>query len=113
MPALEFESRREIIMAYRRFNRSSSYRPRESAPQREDIRIEYPSRGATYCRQEYGVYRYDTYASNSVLAGQQRRTFLASYPTLEAAKAAYPNASSAGCGYQPPYLGHLPEGNDC
>lgn len=56
------------------------------------IRIEFPSRGATYCRSEYGVYEYGKYDRNSVMRGRQRRTFLDSFQTLEEAQAAYPNA---------------------
>lgn len=82
-------------------------------PKREDVRIEYPSHGATYTRAEYGVYRYGIYPRSSVLAGQTSRTFLDSFATLEEAKAAYPAATvAAGSGYAPPYLGHLPDGPD-
>lgn len=74
-----------------------------------DVRIEYPSTGATYYRNEYGVYRYDTYPRHSVLAGQTRRIFLDSFPTLEKAREQFPNASFAkGSGYVPPDLSHLP-----
>lgn len=79
----------------------------------KDKRIEFPSQGLTYRRAEYGVYGYDEYPEGSVLAGQQRRTFLASYPTLEEAQEEHPDAVIvAGSGYQPPYLGHLPDGPD-
>ena len=74
--------------------------------------IEYPSAGATYDRPEYGVYQYGVYPQSSVLAGQTRRQFLDSFPTLEEAKAAYPDAEASSCGYQPPYLGHLPDDED-
>ena len=47
----------------------------------EDIRIEFPSRGATYCHQEYGVYKYGVYPRSSVLAGQQSRHFLDRFET--------------------------------
>jgi len=78
-----------------------------------DIRIEYPSRGATYCDEEFGVYEYGRYGRGSVLAGQQKRTFLDSFPTLEEARAAYPKAElSEGCGYQAPSLDHLPDDTD-
>lgn len=97
-------------MANRRFSRS--LHKTSATPKREDIRIEYPSKGATYCHLEYGVYKYDRYPSHSVLAGQQRRTFLGSFNSLEDAKKVYPDASSAGCGYQPPYLGHLSDDSD-
>ena len=75
----------------------------------EDIRVEYPSRGATYCHAEYGVYKYGTYPRNSVLAGQQSRQYLGSYPTMGEALQAHPGANVTGCGYQEPYLGHLPD----
>lgn len=81
-------------------------------PKQRDVRIEYPSAGATYDRDEYGVYEYDRYPRGSVLAGQERRTFLDSFETLEAARAKYPGADESGCGYQPPYLGHLPDEED-
>lgn len=81
---------------------------------REDIRIEYPSRGATYRRDQYGVYKYDTYPRHSVLAGQQRRTFLETFETLEEAQAAYPKAvyHEGACGYREPNLSHLPDDSD-
>ena len=41
---------------------------------------------------EFAVYGYGTYDRWSVLAGQQRRLFLDSYPTREAAIAAWPEA---------------------
>lgn len=75
----------------------------------KDLRIEFPSAGATYARDEYGVYEYSEYPESSVLAGQERRQFLDSFETLEAARAAYPDAVESGCGYQPPFLGHLPD----
>ena len=77
-----------------------------------DIRIEYPSIGATYGRPEYGVYEYSEYPRSSVLAGQTRRRWLDSFETLNEAKAAYPAAvEAAGCGYQEPYLEHLWDGD--
>lgn len=70
--------------------------------------IEYPSAGATYCREQYGVYEYSTYARSSVLAGQERRVFLDSYETLADAQAAFPRARVGnGCGYVAPSLHHL------
>lgn len=67
----------------------------------EVLTIEYPSAGATYSHDEYGVYRYDTYPENSVLAGQERRTFIDSFPTLAEAQATYPDAEWwAGSGYR-------------
>ena len=68
-----------------------------------DIRIDYLSKGATYCDDAYGVY-----PDHSVFAGQESRRFLDSFDTLEEAQAAYPQATFCGCGYRPPYLGHLP-----
>jgi hypothetical protein len=65
--------------------------------------IEYPSAGATYSRDEYGVYRYSEYPESSVLAGQERRQFLDSFPTLDEARAAFPDAEwsgEAGTGYR-------------
>jgi|SRR5215831_872808 len=78
----------------------------------KDIRIEYPSRGATYCRDEYGVYEYSEYGPGSVLEGQECRRFLASYPSLVEAQTAYPDADVTGCGFSPPYLDHLPDDTD-
>jgi hypothetical protein len=75
----------------------------------EDLRIEYPSRGATYYDEEYGVYKYSKYPKRSVLAGQQCRQFLGSYITLDLAKAAHPTAVMAsGSGYREPFVNHLP-----
>jgi len=79
---------------------------------KQDIRIEYPSQGATYSNDAYGVYEYSTYPSHSVLAGQQRRVFLDSFETLEEAKKEYPTADVSGCGYQPPSLDHLSDDGD-
>jgi hypothetical protein len=81
----------------------------------EDVRIEYPSRGATYCNPEYGVYRYSEYPRSSVLAGQERREFLGSYDTLEEARAAHPNSDPhvhTESGYRAPHLAHLPGEDD-
>lgn len=58
--------------------------------------IEYPSEGETYFRTEYGVYQYGIYPNSSVLHGQQKRSFLGSYGTLEEAQAAYPEAEWDG-----------------
>ena len=80
---------------------------------KEDVRIEYPSSGATYNRPVYGVYKYDRYPRHSVLAGQQRRTFVDSFPTLAEAQAKFPAAKVVkGSGYLPPDLSHLPDGPD-
>jgi hypothetical protein len=77
-----------------------------------DIRIEYPSQGTTYCKNEYGVYQYSRYPRSSVLAGQQKRVFLDSFRTLEEAQAAFPEASLRGCGFVAPYVGHLSDDGD-
>lgn len=74
--------------------------------------IEFPSTGATYFREEYGVYRYDTYPRSSVLAGQTRRSFLGSYASLEEARADYPTAYYSSPQYAPPDLSHLPDEGD-
>ena len=79
---------------------------------RPDVRIESPSRGATYASEEFGVYEYSVYPRSSVLSGQQRRIFLDSFDTLEEAQKAYPHAKVSGCGYQAPYLNHLPDDGD-
>jgi hypothetical protein len=77
-------------------------------PDRPDLIIEYPSAGATYSHDTYGVYGYSTYPDHSVLAGQQRRSFLRDFPTLEAAKAAYPDASWDGAGSSGYVEPHIP-----
>jgi hypothetical protein len=77
-----------------------------------DIRIEFPSVGATYNRPKYGVYKYGIYPRGSVLAGQESRTWLAEYDSLTAAQEEYPEAEVAECGYHPPDLSHLPGEDD-
>ena len=62
------------------------------ASNKEDIRIEFPSRGTTYYKETYGVYKYDVWPGYSVLAGQQRRTYLEEFNTLDEAKAKYADA---------------------
>ncbi len=100
-------------MSYRR-----SYRKRGPAAYRKPKpyqKIEYPSRGATYFSEEYGVYEYGTYEGYSVLAGQQKRTFKDSFATLEEAQAAYPDATYDGDGAThrvAPNLSHLPDDED-
>lgn len=74
--------------------------------------IEYPSVGATYYREEYGVYRYDTYPRSSVLAGQTRRSFIDSYATLAEAKAKYPEAEVSGPQGAGNTFSHLPDEGD-
>ena len=71
--------------------------------------IEYPSVGATYSRNEYGVYEYGTYPRSSILAGRTRRVWLDSFDTLEEAKRAYPEARVAdGTAFVPDSLMDLP-----
>jgi hypothetical protein len=79
---------------------------------KKDIRIEFPSTGATYSRLEYGVYEYGVYPRGSVLAGQERRVFLDSFETLEEARADYPHAELSNSGFQEPSLNHLPDDTD-
>lgn len=71
--------------------------------------IEYPMAGETYSHDEYGVYEYGEYEPWSVLAGQERRSFLDSFPTLEAARAAFPDAEyGAGSGYREVFIPQSP-----
>ena len=61
----------------------------------------------------FTVYGLGTYPRSSVLAGQQRRTFLDSFATLEEAQAKFPNAKLVpGTTYQAPDLSHLPDDGD-
>lgn len=63
--------------------------------------IEFPATGATYSHDEYGVYRYGTYPRGSVLEGQERRSALGTYPTLEEARLNHPGAEwDGGSGYR-------------
>ena len=59
---------------------------------KSSVFIEFPSKGATYFTPKYGVYEYDIYPKSSVLAGQERRTYINEFDTLEEAKAKFPNA---------------------
>jgi hypothetical protein len=70
-------------------------------PRTETV-IEYPAAGATYCRPEYGVYRYGTYPEGSVLEGQESRAALGSYATLDEAQSEHPEArwDGGGSGYR-------------
>lgn len=63
--------------------------------------IEYPMAGATYSREEYGVYEYSEPQSGSVLegTGRQVRKCLGSYDSLDEALAAHPGAEWHGEGY--------------
>ena len=89
------------------------YQVRRSGSRKPDVRIEFPSTGATYFKHDYGVYQYDVYPRHSVLAGQTRRTFLDSFATEAEAKTAYPEAMRVvGSGYAPPSLNHLPDDGD-
>jgi hypothetical protein len=74
-----------------------------------DFRIEFPSSGATYCNDVYGVYEYGVYSESSVLAGQTCRIWVDEFDTLEEAQAAYPQASfnDCGSGYQPLNLSNI------
>lgn len=67
---------------------------------KQDIRIEYPSVGATYSNNVYGVYEYGVYSGRSVLAGQTCRIWLDEFDTLEEAQSAYPFATFNGVGYR-------------
>ena len=55
--------------------------------------LEYPMRGETYHEDKWGAYGYDVYPKGSVLAGQDRRMFLASFDTFQEAARAYPRAT--------------------
>lgn len=70
--------------------------------------IEYPSRGISYLHPHYGVYEYGVYPRSSVLAGQTSRRFLDSFPTLEEAQAAHPDAEWYGEGTGGPQPVALP-----
>jgi len=73
--------------------------------------IESGGRGMTYRRDDgFTVYRLDVHPSSSVLAGQQRRTFIDHFDTLADAQRAHPTALAiVGTSYQPPDLSHLPD----
>lgn len=104
------ETRRGRSLRYADLRRVGS-RSRSAAVEPRII-IEYPSVGATFHRDEYGVYRYDEYPSSSVLAGQERRSWLDSFKTLEQAREAYPDAEYSGPRYRPPSLSHLRDEED-
>ena len=70
-------------------------------------------RGMTYRNNEFVVYELSTYPRHSVLAGQQCRKWMASFPTLAEAQAAYPKARGIeGTSYRAPDLSHLSDGPD-
>jgi len=69
-------------------------------------------RGMTYSNSSFTVYKHGTYPRGSVLAGESKRTFINSFPTLEEARKVYPQAEvlvDGGTTYQMPYLSHLPD----
>jgi hypothetical protein len=75
--------------------------------------IEQGSRGETYQNGDdtFTVYTIGTYSRSSVLAGQQQRVWEDSFPSLEEAQAAFPNATFInGSTYRAPNLSHLPDG---
>ena len=77
-----------------------------------DLTIER-GRGATYANNDWTVYEHGTYPRHSVLAGSPRRSFIDSFETLDAARAAYPTATVVeGTTYHPPSLSHLSDGPD-
>jgi len=57
---------------------------------------------------DYSLYEWGIYEDNSVLAGQSRKTFIKTYPTVEDALKDYPNAP---VGYRNPNntFNHLPD----
>ena len=65
---------------------------REERKANKDIRIEFPSKGATYNNPVYGVYQYDVYPHGTVNYGKPRRTWLNEFPSKEEALNEYPNA---------------------
>lgn len=70
-----------------------------------DLRIEYPSIGATYYEEVFGVYEYRIYPESSVNAGQVQRLFLDSFTTLDEAQRAYPDAVRVDSTGYIPYTG--------
>ena len=68
----------------------------------------------TYSNNRWTIYSLGVYPSHSVLAGQQKRTFIDSFETLEQAKEQYPTAivNSNGTSYRAPDLSHLPDDGD-
>lgn len=71
--------------------------------------IEFPATGATYERPEYGVYRYSEYPRGSVLEGQEKRSALGSYETLEEAQRLHPAARyEGGSGFREITVPHAP-----
>jgi hypothetical protein len=61
----------------------------------------------------FAVYGWGTYPSSSVLAGQPMKVFIASFPTMEAAQKAHPEATPANQWTEPQVsLNHLPGEDD-
>lgn len=59
------------------------------------------------------VHGWGTYPRHSVLAGQASKTFIDAFDTVEAAKTAYPDATSSHPMLQPQVsLNHLSDGPD-
>lgn len=79
-----------------------------------DYLVIEPARGATYPRpgdpETFAVYSYGVYEDWSVLAGQEKRSYVdGGFPTAAAAKAAYPKAEvSEGTGYREVTVPHEP-----
>lgn len=66
----------------------------------DTICIERPAAGATYSHfDKYGVYAYGVYERGSVLEGQEKRSLLGLYDTIEDAREDFPGADETGCGY--------------
>lgn len=81
---------------------------------KENLTIER-GRGMTYANNDFTVYRHGIYPRSSVLAGQDKRSFVNSYSTLEEARKAYPQAEvlvDGGSTYQALNLNHLPDDGD-
>jgi hypothetical protein len=77
--------------------------------------IEQNSYGATYREKGFTIYKIDVYPRTSVLAGQQRRTWVANFPTLQEAILSYPQAEQIeGSTYQDinSMTAHLPDDED-
>ena len=75
-----------------------------------DISIEANFHNESVGRPDGGVnvYEHGVYPSGSVLEGQDSRTFLDYFDTVEEAKAEYPGAYESGSSYQAPYLPDYP-----
>jgi hypothetical protein len=83
---------------------------RTTAKQKLTIEL---GRGATYSNNSFTVYAHDRYPRHSVLAGQNRRTFIDRFDTLAEAQKEFPAAVHvAGTTYAPPSLFHLSDDGD-